>query len=151
MNAQKGFTLIELMIVIAIIGILAAIAIPQYQNYIAKSQVSEAFTLADGLKTAIATNKESGTCFKGGATSAGADDRLAGKYGDAEIFTETAASTGTPAVCGIKYTFKSSGVSDKLTSGVIGMKVGENGVLSKSSTVATTTTLTSYLPSSLGS
>lgn len=50
MNAQKGFTLIELMIVVAIIGILAAIAIPAYQDYIARSQVSEAMELASGLK-----------------------------------------------------------------------------------------------------
>ncbi|WP_180145473.1 pilin [Acinetobacter sp. YH12052] len=53
MNAQKGFTLIELMIVVAIIGILAAIAIPQYQNYIAKSQVSRVMSETGGLKTAI--------------------------------------------------------------------------------------------------
>ena len=52
MNAQKGFTLIELMIVVAIIGILAAIAIPQYQNYIAKSQVSRVMAEAGNLKTA---------------------------------------------------------------------------------------------------
>ena len=55
MNAQKGFTLIELMIVIAIIGILAAIAIPQYQNYIAKSQVSRVMGELGNLKTAVET------------------------------------------------------------------------------------------------
>ena len=49
---QKGFTLIELMIVVAIIGILAAIAIPQYQNYIAKSQVSRVMGETGNLKTA---------------------------------------------------------------------------------------------------
>lgn len=53
MNAQKGFTLIELMIVVAIIGILAAIAIPAYQNYIARSQASEALSLLGGLKTPL--------------------------------------------------------------------------------------------------
>jgi type IV pilus assembly protein PilA len=51
---SQGFTLIELMIVIAIIGILAAIAIPAYQNYTIRSQITEGLTLADGWKTAIA-------------------------------------------------------------------------------------------------
>lgn len=66
MNAQKGFTLIELMIVVAIIGILAAIAIPQYQNYIAKSQVSRVMSETGSLKTVVED------CVLNGKTAANA-------------------------------------------------------------------------------
>ena len=61
---QKGFTLIELMIVIAIIGILAAIAIPQYQNYITRSQASRVMGETSQIKTAVET------CILDGRTAA---------------------------------------------------------------------------------
>ena len=56
MNAQKGFTLIELMIVIAIIGILAAIALPAYQDYTVRSRVTEGLNLAESAKKMLATD-----------------------------------------------------------------------------------------------
>lgn len=130
MNAnQKGFTLIELMIVVAIIGILAAIAIPAYQNYIAKSQVSEAFTLMGGAKADVNTNLQSNLCTKGSATP----DSVEGKYG-------TLAISGTPALndsptaatgCTLVYTFKTAGVSSQVSGKKVGADLHNNGTLVK--------------------
>ena len=64
----KGFTLIELMIVVAIIGVLAAIGIPQYQNYTARAQATEGLVLAGGLKTALAEYYNTHGSFPDGGT-----------------------------------------------------------------------------------
>ena len=66
---QKGFTLIELMIVVAIIGILAAIALPAYQDYVVRSRVSEGLTYADAAKIVVAENASNGKFFSSGFTS----------------------------------------------------------------------------------
>lgn len=63
---QKGFTLIELMIVVAIIGILAALALPAYQDYTVRGRVSEALVLASAAKTLVGENASSGTPFDSG-------------------------------------------------------------------------------------
>lgn len=145
MNAQKGFTLIELMIVVAIIGILAAIAIPAYQNYIARAQVSEALTLAGGLKTGIQTNLQNNSCFANGGTAAAAEDKTTGKYGEAVIVAGS--GSGKTLTCGIQYTFKPDGVSSKVAGKVLALSVNDNGVLSKAETGNTIDN--EFLPQSL--
>jgi len=81
---QKGFTLIELMIVVAIIAILAAIAIPAYQDYLVRTQVSEGAVLADGAKTAIGEFYSNTGRFPTNNASAGlaTASSIAGQYVD---------------------------------------------------------------------
>lgn len=97
---QKGFTLIELMIVVAIIGILAAVAIPQYQNYIARSQVTRVMQEAGAVKTAIENCMNDGRSALG--TGAGqCDPGATGSNlvtGNSQVGATLAAGTGVPQV-----------------------------------------------------
>ncbi|ENX9371355.1 pilin [Neisseria gonorrhoeae] len=79
---QKGFTLIELMIVIAIVGILAAVALPAYQDYTARAQVSEAILLAEGQKSAVTEYYPNHGKWPEDNTSAGvaSSSSIKGKY-----------------------------------------------------------------------
>ncbi|HEZ6285602.1 TPA: pilin [Neisseria meningitidis] len=79
---QKGFTLIELMIVIAIVGILAAVALPAYQDYTARAQVSEAILLAEGQKSAVTEYYLNHGKWPGGNSDAGvaSSSTIKGKY-----------------------------------------------------------------------
>lgn len=83
MKKQQGFTLIELMIVVAIIGILAAVALPAYQDYTARSQVSEAVTLSSGMKATISeiwADRGDLTVADSGNLGIPAATEVAGKY-----------------------------------------------------------------------
>lgn len=79
---QKGFTLIELMIVIAIVGVLAVVALPAYQDYTARAQMSEALTLAEGQKSAVVEYFSDKGVFPANNAAAGIAEKgeITGKY-----------------------------------------------------------------------
>jgi len=100
-QAQKGFTLIELMIVVAIIGILAAIALPAYQDYTKRSHVSEGLSLAGGAKASVTEFYSSNNRMPSNNTSAGlaADTAIKGN-------AVTSVGVGTGGVITITYNSK---------------------------------------------
>ena len=137
-SVQKGFTLIELMIVVAIIGILAAVALPAYQDYIARAQMTEAFSLIDGMKTSVGE-----VCQDKGACSAAVladfiQPTTAGKY------TETAA-IAAKGVISIKM---AAGTSSLITAKTVTMtptmEAGDSTIV----WACTSTALQKYVPKS---
>jgi type IV pilus assembly protein PilA len=125
MKKQHGFTLIELMIVVAIIGILAAIAIPAYQDYIARSQVSEGVQLLGGGKTPLAEFFADQGRWPTAADSV--MGTLAGKYVANISYATGSPVTPTNNELVLQATFKATGVSKLIQSASMSHRTTNGG------------------------
>jgi len=134
MKKQQGFTLIELMIVVAIIGILAAIAIPAYQDYTIRAQVSEGLNLAGGAKAAVTEYFQDRGTMPADNSTAGLDSasQIAGKY-----VSSVAVSSGVIAVTygnSAHTTIAANGITltpSTVTSGSVQWDCAGNGIADK--------------------
>jgi len=152
---QGGFTLIELMIVVAIVGILAAVAIPRYQDYTVRAKMSEVVNMMSPAKTSISEYYISEGKFPTSETQAGVQTGAQGNYIASAAYSSTAASSTneTSATATITYTLKSAG-TDGTPSEVGGGKIGMKAEIKDGAVVWTCGTPSSggideeYLPSS---
>jgi type IV pilus assembly protein PilA len=149
-QAQAGFTLIELMIVVAIVGILAAIAVPAYQDYVSRSRITEGLALAASAKTAVAENAAAGAPLDQGYTANGATRNVVASgvtinpaNGEIEIAYASNVADGGANTLVLKPTVNGAALSiDKRPVGAIRWDCYASGVAARTNSVGPASTPT---------